>query len=348
MFFLITLLTIGTIVLLIIYFIFVKKDIPFIGIIDAEWSIGVYKIRIKNEKIIISEIPNISNPILSIKNIDYKDAQFVADPFIIRHNDNFYLFFEIMRSRKGEIALAESKDGLNWKYDGIILDEPFHLSYPQVFQFEQDFYMIPESAQKKEVRLYKSITFPFEWKYVKTLLKGKEWFDSTVVKYNGTWFMFSYVGYGNLELYYSDDIFSDWSPHPQNPLIFNNFRSSRPGGSVLILNNSYIRVAQDCAERYGDSLRVFKILKLDKKSYLEKELVQSPLLKASGNGWNSIGMHHISICELDNCDNKEYLAAVDGNRKLNKPVLFFFNMKFNVSFKIFHLIQNSKKLLLGK
>jgi hypothetical protein len=59
-----------------------------------------------------------------------------------------FLFFEVMNDQgyKGEIAFATSADGLAWEYQGIVLAEPFSLSYPQVFRWRGEVYMVTMGA----------------------------------------------------------------------------------------------------------------------------------------------------------------------------------------------------------
>ena len=70
---------------------------------------------------------------------------------MVRMKDVWYLFFEVMNSKsgKGEIGLAISKDCRAWTYQNIVLKEEFHLSYPYVFESDGDYYMIPESCERK-------------------------------------------------------------------------------------------------------------------------------------------------------------------------------------------------------
>ena len=82
-------------------------------------------------------------------------ASLVADPFMLRHGDTWYMFFEVLESRtnRGSIGLATSPDGFHWQYQQIVLREGFHLSYPCVFWWQGDYYMVPESAKAFSVRL---------------------------------------------------------------------------------------------------------------------------------------------------------------------------------------------------
>ena len=86
---------------------------------------------------------------------------FVADPFMIRDSDHWYMFMEVLNwcSNKGEIGLATSEDGLHWDYQQLVLVEPFHLSYPCVFKHSGQYYMVPETRQSDSVRLYRAEPF---------------------------------------------------------------------------------------------------------------------------------------------------------------------------------------------
>jgi hypothetical protein len=54
-----------------------------------------------------------NNPVLTKFDVKDVKASFVADPFVIKKDDVYYLFFEVKSKRKrdiGEIGLATSKD----------------------------------------------------------------------------------------------------------------------------------------------------------------------------------------------------------------------------------------------
>ena len=38
--------------------------------------------------------------------------------------------------------------GLTWTHLGIVLDEPWHLSYPFLFRWEGQMYMMPEASKQ--------------------------------------------------------------------------------------------------------------------------------------------------------------------------------------------------------
>lgn len=118
----------------------IMRGIPFVGK-QNKWSIGIY---IGKTPFNFFDPGNIGNPVLTYKDVEDVSADFVADPFMIRKDDTWYMFFEVMnkQTNQGDIGLAISSDGLNWTYKQIVLDELFHLSYPYVFKWKNEFYMI--------------------------------------------------------------------------------------------------------------------------------------------------------------------------------------------------------------
>lgn len=274
---------------------------------SGDWSIGIFT---GTFPLILNAPLNVRNPVLTAKHITDIPAAFVADPFLAKKDGMYYMFFEIfnVRSRKGEIGFAVSVDGLQWEYKRVILEEPFHLSYPYVFTWEEEYFMIPESSEDKSIRLYKAINFPTEWAYVETLLKGA-YVDTTLLYYEGKWWMFTAKENRTLFLYYADTPMGPWVMHPLNPMVQNNIHSARPAGRIILTSGRIFRCAQDCSPYYGHQVRVFEITALSTKMYAEQEVRESPIIKAGGQSWNKKGMHTVDVHEIRD---KTWLAAVDG------------------------------------
>jgi hypothetical protein len=242
----------------------------------------------------LSDPPGINNPVLSAKDVTDRDAQFVADPFLFYEGDTWYMFLEVFdRQTGGDIAIATSSDGLTWTYDRIVLDEPFHLSYPYVFKVDDSYYMIPETHQLSDVRLYQATHFPYEWAYVSTLLAGRKYVDPSIFQFNGRWWMFiGETENTTLYLFSSRSLKGKWIEHPKSPVILNDSLSARPGGRVFIYDgDKIIRVA----ESFGDRLRVraYQIDLLTTRKYEEHEIPESPLLEPGDQPevWYEAGMH---------------------------------------------------------
>jgi hypothetical protein len=285
-----------------------KRGLPFVST-QGVWSIGILE---GPSPFQLTAPKTIKNPILTHEDVTDIEAELVADPFMVINDSKYYMFFEVLNkiTQQGDIGLASSSDGLNWDYEKIILDEPFHLSYPYVFSWEGEHYLIPESNADFSIRLYKATNFPTQWEFVGTLLKGFNFVDPSIFRFGGKWWLFfSLQSNDILYLYYADDLMGPWIHHPKSPLLKKNPDISRPGGRVLVLDNKVFRFAQDDYPTYGNQLNVFEITELNSLSYKEKPLDENPLLQGSGTGWNADGMHHIDVQSLDD---KRWLAVVDG------------------------------------
>ena len=275
------------------------------------WSIGIY---VGESPLVLS--PLAENPVLTSSAVSDVPAAFVADPFMLKVAGLWHMFFEVMncRSGKGEIGLAESRDGLQWKYRQIVLREEFHLSYPYVFVWKNDYYMIPESCQVKSVRLYKAVDFPTVWSFERDLLTGDNFQDSSIFRLDNRWWILTDVGSapycaGMLRLFYAEDLEGPWTEHPKSPVVIDDPHISRPAGRVLLHCGRAIRYTQECAPVYGSQVRAFEITELTTTSYHEREVDESPVLRASGVGWNQFGMHHI---DPHPTDGGRWIASVDG------------------------------------
>ena len=173
--------------------------------------------------------------------------------------------------------------------------------------------MIPESDQGNSVRLYKAGDFPTKWSFVSTLLQGN-YVDTTLLRYHGKWWMFTAAQKHNdtLYLYYADTLAGPWTAHPGSPIIKGDPGTARPGGRVVQYDNRIIRYAQDCTRCYGNQVRAFQVTKLTAIDYEEQEVSESPIVQASGKGWNKKGMHTIDPHQIGQ---EQWIAAVDGFEK---------------------------------
>lgn len=207
-----------------------------------------------------------------------------ADPFTVLHENKTFLFFEELIHKKGRahISYFELDKDLkpSTKEPIVIIDEPFHLSYPSIYRIDSEYYCCPESAASKALTLYKADVFPNKWTPVKKLLHGIKVYDPTLLQHNGTWFLFCNQRVFSdsssdmyLHIYYTDDLFNQsLIEHPSNP-IYRDARISRPAGAIFKdENGDLIRSAQCCTPRYGHSIQFFKINELSKTTFSEVEV----------------------------------------------------------------------------
>lgn len=179
-----------------------------------------------------------------------------ADPFLFRDNDELYIFAELYDyiHRKGSIGYTKLING-KWSKWRVVLDEPFHMSYPNIFKVEGNIFMVPETSAGHALRLYRASVFPNEWECVKNIAEDIMWVDTTFFKADG-----------NIHALTTD--VSDENNHKDYLLSFDeelnlitkqlvhedNINYSRPGGNFFFYNNMCYRVSQDCSSHYGGGM----------------------------------------------------------------------------------------------
>jgi hypothetical protein len=283
---------------------------------QMNWSISIYDGR---DFLAVNPTNAVKNPVLSRRDVTDTVAAFVADPFMVKIKDDWLMFFEVFNQKRyqGEIAFARSQDGYHWTYQHIILAEDFHLSYPYVFEFESNWYMIPESCEANSIRLYRAKKFPDTWEFVKEILVGSRFVDASILHFNDVWWLF--VGVEPIEgaacslmrLYYADSLLGDWVEHPMSPIVSDNLEISRPAGRMRQITDLPIRFAQDCTKTYGYNVTAIQIDLLTKSEYAESKIQADGtyLFELGSMSCNQIGMHHIDFVVLDN---GRCIACVDG------------------------------------
>lgn len=285
---------------------FGQHGVPFIKK-QQEWSIGIYS---GSSPLTLSS--EIKNPVLTKEDVTDVPALFVADPFMIKVNNTWYMFFEVKNGYdyQTDIAYATSSDGFNWEYKEIVLNEQFSQSYPYVFEWEGEYYMVPESYPTNSIRLYKSYDFPQKWFLEEILIMGKGYVDPSIFRHNNKWWIFaSTTKNEDLYLFYSDNLIGPWKEHPSSPVIRENKNIARPGGRVIEYDGDMYRFTQDDEPYYGNQVRAFKITKITTNEYTEEEVPESPVLKKGEFVWTSRGMHHLDAHRIGD---EEWIAAVDG------------------------------------
>ena len=274
------------------------------------WAIGIYAGR---SPLALRDAAGATNPVLTRRHVTDVPAVFVADPFMTEIGGLWYMFFEVMNrvTAKGEIGLAVSSDALHWTYDSLVLVEPFHLSYPCVFEWQGEHFMVPESHQVGAVRLYRARQFPREWELVETLIEAEDPSDATPFYWRERWWMFvetqPLTGH-ILRLYHAEALEGPWQEHPASPVVRGNPHTARPAGRVLTNADGVIRLAQDCHPRYGLSVSAYAA-DVTPATYRESPIGSAPILSGTGRGWNADGMHHMDAHDIGD---GRWIACVDG------------------------------------
>jgi hypothetical protein len=230
--------------------------------------------------------------------IEDQGGRFLADPFVFDRGGVVYCFVEdySYRTAKGQISVFEIADSGS-RYLGVAIEEPYHLSFPFLFEFDGALYMCPETAGAGEIRVYQCKQLPLGWEFVATLMKGVNAVDTMLFEADGRWWMLTNLDSSQigdrcpeLHLFFADNPLShDWAPHPLNPLIVDSGRARNAG---LILDGGKIfRVAQvhGGADDYGAGAKVFEITRLNRQEY--EEALVCTLTPSFGPGIT--GIHHL-------------------------------------------------------
>ncbi len=228
-------------------------------------------------------------------------GRFWADPFPLKVDGKYYIFFEDYVNEAGRAHISVAEVDENGIVDGPteVLKLDCHLSYPFVFEWQGNYYMIPETGERNVVELYRAVSFPFEWRPEKVLLQTSCPLDATVVEVDGTWWMFVNieedgvaVNWDELHLYHSDSLFGPWKPHAHNPIV-SDVRSARPAGRLFWSNDVLYRPSQDSSLRYGYATTINRISNLSAVAYNEVEAVK--LLPDWDD--NIIGIHTLNFLD---------------------------------------------------
>lgn len=116
---------------------------------------------------------------------------FLSDPFGIFKDDKLTILCEDFdyRTSRGIISSVESAQTARPLIrPAIVL--PVHTSYPYLIMFEGEIYCIPETANAREVALFKAVEFPNRWVRVSLLISDFAGVDCTVFRHNGSWWLF--------------------------------------------------------------------------------------------------------------------------------------------------------------
>lgn len=286
-----------------------RRGIPFIAQRE-QWTIGIYR---GNSPFNYDSPLNILNPVLKAEHVTDVPAKFVADPFLVKEDRTFYLFFEVYNkdTDQGDLAVATSANTFTWDYRQIILDEIFHLSYPYVFKWQEDYYLIPESYQDHSIRLYRADEFPYRWSLVTKLVEGSQFVDNSIVYFQGKWWLFACtLENDTLHLFYADQLTGPWNEHPASPIVAGDVRKARPSGRVLQYDGKLYRFTMDLEPPVGTHQVVaYQITELTTSRYAEKLAQAEPILQADGSGWNAQAMHQLDPVQVRP---GQWIASVDG------------------------------------
>jgi hypothetical protein len=202
-----------------------------------------------------------------------------------------------------------SRDG---KIESIsdLLEKPYHLSYPFVFEWNGQQFLIPESAENRTVELYRFSKFPTDVEFVHNLAEDVSLYDATLVEHEGLWWMFANArphedasDRDELCVFFAEHPMSrTWRPHPMNPIV-SDVRTARPAGRIYSKDGTMLRPAQNSSVRYGFGINICRIVELTTTHYREEVIEElSPKWSPAIDGLHT----------MNRCDN---FTVIDARRR---------------------------------
>ena len=202
----------------------------------------------------------------------------LADPFVIKQNGSHFCFVEDLdyNSNKGSISAYKITPS-GYEAIGVVLEEDFHLSFPFIFEYENEIFMCPETHEKKEIRLYKCIDFPRKWEFHTTLMKNVSAVDTIIFKHKDRWWLLTNIDQScvadhgcQLHIFSSNNPMCDeWIAHENNPVIFDPL-IARNGGLILSDNEIYRVFQRQGFDMYGEGSGIARITRLSSTEYVEE------------------------------------------------------------------------------
>lgn len=208
---------------------------------------------------------------------------FWADPFPWRESGRDWVMLEALdyRSGRGEIQALELDSSLHVRAVHPVLKLDHHLSYPFVFSWNRQTWMVVESSAARRASLYRCNRFPDDWACVGDLVQGHRIVDPTLCEHEGRWWLFGCIseshfddgGHESNELFafHAPSPLGPWQPHAGNP-VCSDVSRARPAGPLFRHGRRLVRPSQDGSVEYGRAVQFNHVVTLTPDHYEERPL----------------------------------------------------------------------------
>lgn len=200
--------------------------------------------------------------------------RFIADPFGLWRDGRLHVLVEgyDYRTRHGWIEAMILDQDYAVIERRMVLTEPWHLSYPFVFEADGETWMLPEASRSGRLILYRAVEFPWVWERACDLVLDCVPVDATPLFHAGRWWLF-YTSADReqdkmtaLHVAYADRLTGPWTAHPLNPVRV-DAGSARPGGTPVVDGDTIWLPVQDCRQTYGGAIRPLRITTLTPEAF---------------------------------------------------------------------------------
>jgi hypothetical protein len=156
----------------------------------------------------------------------------------------------------------------------VVLEREYHLSYPFLFTWQGELYMIPETRDNRTIEMYRASDFPYSWVHEAVLMSDVAATDTTLLRHRDKWWMFTAGVHDHaspdktLYLFFASSPLGPWTAHPRNPIV-SDVCHARPAGCLYFDEGQLIRPGQDCSRSYGYAVQLHRVDVLSETEYQE-------------------------------------------------------------------------------
>lgn len=231
-----------------------------------------------------------------------REAHTMADPFLFEYHGDLWLFYEAMGANEdaGWIE-ARRLSADNAEPSVVALKCDYHLSFPHVFQVDDQIFMLPETQQSNRLEIWRATDFPHQWTLHATAFEGEKLAESSLFQADdGQWWLLTNRSDHRAFQDHSSELYlyavdgpdlTSIRPHPRNPVVFGADVARNAGAIIRHEGRSYRPAQNNCFGIYGYGLNIMEILRLDDSGYEERLVRQF----TPGDKPGSMALHHLSV-----------------------------------------------------
>lgn len=242
--------------------------------------------------------------------VSNNQGSFFADPFVIFRDNRHYVFVEefLFDRHKGVIAVFSIEADGTVTPSRVVLERPYHLSYPFVFEHAGEIWMIPESGASGRVELYRAEAFPDRWVLDAIPISDLPAYDATLCEHEGLlWLLMTTSRWKSrglsprdtLEVHHATKLQGPWQPLATNPVLIDP-SGARSAGRMYWRGGSLWRPAQDCSNMYGGGLMLCRVDELALEGFGQTATeVLVPSGETSATGMHTLNYaHNIEVIDV--------------------------------------------------
>lgn len=216
--------------------------------------------------------------------IPHSARYWYADPVLHEMNGKTYLFFEgFDRFLKiGYLSVSEvdlNGEEITCSKPKRIISEPFHLSFPMVFPYENGLYIVPESRDDNSLRIYKMGKTVYDWSLYRRIPLNDS-VDTVLFQMDNRVYFINTEEHPSKNLYGRQMIYAmDAFPDGELKLLDASEEYSltrRNGGAMYKVRDAYVRVCRNCTENfYGKSVSLYEICEFTEDGVYADKLIKT-------------------------------------------------------------------------